>query len=520
MLVIKQVNDLFWEKKQGWFEKQLEENIKALANGDYSKIPWVFCVFSGQHAPSKLLASKALNGTLDKLQFDDIIRIDTQMRQTTSMEWGINWHSLKIENFFTNTMDVNERRAVIVFASFNPNGYIREQSVRMMPEYAGTLPYIILRQNDWVLQVRQTAANAFNKRLQNPSAGEILFSLPFAEKLKWGSRGSHGEYTQSFFNKLTSPEYREDLIKGLQSGNVRTRKICVGALLDSPYPDFEQAFQRLKHEPDPFLRKVIYEKLRRLNQDMAEYSYAFLHDRHPANRRLALQYLCDEKKNDVLPLAQKMLLDRSVMVRELSRKIVQEHAYGFEFPAFYLEHIGSDTVAAIFGLGETGQKANAEIIEKYLSDFRIAAVRAAMAALMRLDNKKYCIQILEMLGDSRAGIVKTAQQLIIKYGVADYKRIQEIFKVTPFEHAKIKCAAILFSAPKWQSLIYMLESLPCEIESVRRLTMQSINVWLFRFNKSFREATIQQKETVRQLMNSYHEHLSAPTKQALLFALK
>ena len=127
---------MFWNKNQGWFGKQLDENIRALNNGDLSKIPWVFCVFSESHSPSKVSASIALRDTLSKLQFSDIIRIDEQMRQTTSMEWNINWCKLKVENFLTPAMNINDRRAVIVFASFNPNGFIREQAVRMMSEYS------------------------------------------------------------------------------------------------------------------------------------------------------------------------------------------------------------------------------------------------------------------------------------------------------------------------------------------------------------------------------------------------
>ena len=511
---------MFWNKNQGWFGKQLDENIRALNNGDLSKIPWVFCVFSESHSPSKVSASIALRDTLSKLQFSDIIRIDEQMRQTTSMEWSINWCKLKVENFLTPTMNINDRRAVIVFASFNPNGFIREQAVRMMSEYSGTLPYIILRQNDWVIQVRQAAIKAFSERLRKPSTGEILIALPFVEKLRWSKRSSHEEYIKSFFDKLTSLEHKEDLFQGLQSENVQTRKICVQVLLDSPYLDFEQALQVLKREPDPFLRKIVYEKLCLLGQDMTEYSHIFLHDKYPTNRMLALQYLYDVNKHSVLPLAKEMLLDKSAVVRELSRKIVQEYELNFKISLFYLEHIENDTAAAILGLGETGQKTDADIAGKYLNDPRIAVVRATMSSLMRLDSKKFLPRIIEMLSDSRIGVVKTAQHLIMKYGVADYTRIQEIFFSTEYNHVKIKCANILFSAPKWQSLIYMLEALACEMEDVRKLTIQAVNDWLIKFNKSFAKATSQQKETAHNLIYSHGEHLSAPIKRELQFMLK
>ena len=73
-------------KQVGWFGKQLEENIKALRDGDRSRISWILCVFSENHDQSKLMAAKVLRETLDSLSFDDIVRVDEQIRQTTSME--------------------------------------------------------------------------------------------------------------------------------------------------------------------------------------------------------------------------------------------------------------------------------------------------------------------------------------------------------------------------------------------------------------------------------------------------
>ena len=242
---------MFWKKKRGWFGEHLEENIKALNEGDLRRLPWIFCVFSEENSQSKLLAAKALNNVLKSFEFDDIIRIDMQMRQTTSMEWSINWREQKIGNFFTSTMNIEERKSVLIFASFNANGFIRERAVQMMGDHDGSLPYIILRQNDWVLQVRQSASKAFDKKMQNLSKGEILTSLPFAEKLKWSSRGSDGEYTQKLFDKLISPEHKEDLARGLQSQNLRTRRICIGAIFEASQPDIR------KRKIDPTLKKLM-----------------------------------------------------------------------------------------------------------------------------------------------------------------------------------------------------------------------------------------------------------------------
>ena len=110
-------------------------------------------------------------------------------------------------------MDEQDKRALIVFASFNPNGFIREKAVKLMQDFDATLPYILLRQNDWVLQVRQAASAACTYRLQRLSDGEILVALPYAEKLRWSSRGSHGEHITRFFEMLTAPEHLTQVLR-------------------------------------------------------------------------------------------------------------------------------------------------------------------------------------------------------------------------------------------------------------------------------------------------------------------
>jgi hypothetical protein len=85
-------------RQVGWFGKQLEENIKALRSGDRSRISRILCVFSENNNQSKLMAAKVLRETLDSLSFDDIVRVDEQIRQSTSMEWSINWRNLNIND--------------------------------------------------------------------------------------------------------------------------------------------------------------------------------------------------------------------------------------------------------------------------------------------------------------------------------------------------------------------------------------------------------------------------------------
>ncbi|MDR1000555.1 MAG: HEAT repeat domain-containing protein [Clostridiales bacterium] len=510
---------MFWRQKQGWYGSQLEKNLEGLRDGDYSRISWIFCVFSENHDLSKLEAARALSKTLPVLIFDDIIRIDEQMRQTTSIEWGIDWSKLDIENFFTYQMNDDERRALIVFASFNPNGFIRERAVRLMSGYDGTLPYIILRQNDWAAQVRQAASVACQYRLCHLSKGEILAALPFADKLKRSGRARQDGYDNLFLLALTSPENERDLMAGLEDSNIRTRRICIDAMFSVPRPNMSLAFKQMTREPDPFLRSTIFEKLVVLGQNMDEAIREFLRDKYPANRLLAFRYLLNIHADNRSEIARDLLLDKSAAVRTFAQDFIREQLPDFDFREFYHNHLNSHTIAAILGLGEKGLPCDAEKVEGYLGDARVGVVKAAMASLMRLDSEKYCQVVTEMLDDSRAGIVKTARNLILKSVRLDYDRVWEIFENTIFEHTRLKCLSILFNASKWSRLTYMLKALKRDEETIRAVGLASINSWLAAFNNSFTLPSKQQGDKLRQLIGDLKGILPPSVEKELLFAV-
>ncbi|MDL2275941.1 hypothetical protein LJC22_07440 [Desulfosarcina sp. OttesenSCG-928-G10] len=510
---------MFRKQKPGWFGKQLKQNIEALRAGDTSRIPFVFCVFSEKHAPSKLMAAKALNEAMATLSFNDMARIDIQMRQSHSMQWGIAWDQLEINDFFTTQMDSDERRAISIFASFNSNGFIREKAVQAMKNQGGTLAYIILRLNDWVSQVQQAASDAFAYRLQCLSEGELFSALTAAEKLKRSGRGSHHENINRFLIVLTSRAHAQDLMAGLQSNDITTRRFCTDALLDISPPKTELALEQLTCEPDPFLRAMIFKRLNSLGQNVDSVVGAFLCDKHPINRILALHYLVAAGGSGTLNIAQNLLLDRSGKVREAARHIIQKQTPAFDFRGFYRSFIDEALAVAIDELGKIGLLCDAEEIAGYIGAAGISVVKSAMASLMRLNSQKYGPMITEMLGDNRASIVKTARNLVLKYGRPDYERTREIFHKTASGNTRSKCADILFTAPKWQRLIYILEAISRDDEQMRKKAFEAVNRWRFDFNRSFTVPSNSQQTEIRRLIHELNGVLSDRMERELLFFL-
>lgn len=514
---------MFWNKviKPGFFGERLTEYELELKSGENCAAARIFCIFTENHNDSKTLAAKILRDFLDNISPDRNIRLDEQMRETSSMEWSINWRNYSIDDFFTKNMNESERRAVIIFASFNPNGFIREQAVKIMKNYDCTLPYAVLRRNDWVKQVREAAAEAIEHRLNNLSDGELIAALPFADKLSRSKRALDSETTaERIFAALNESENEAALFAGLRDTSLRTRRICTYALFNSKTPNIELALKRLQYETEPFLRGIIFKCLVSCNQDMSTALDTFLADKFPLNKIMAFQYICEKEPQRAYGIAEKLLLDRNATVRENARYYYKTNNLSFDYRSFYICHMQDCIIPSIYGLGETGVKEDTAILKVYISDEKSSVVCATMTALMRLDETIYAPLITELLTDCRLGVVKTACSLIIKSGIKDYDRLLEIFNSSPYENTKRKCFSILLTASKWCRLEFILIVLECSDGELAKSAKTALDSWIISYNHLFAEATTAQTAELLTKVDKVANKLPTSTVKQLKFLLR
>lgn len=507
-----------FHKKQSFFSSNLDSYIKNLHSGDLSALPKIFCIFAESDSNQKLKASQVLNKALTLFSFEDICKIDIRMRQTTSIEWNIDWRTLKVENFITKQMSKEEQRAVLIFSSFNPNGYIREQALKLLAFYKETLPYIALRLNDWVYNIRQTALNIFSKQLANATDEEIINTFPYMYKLEKAKRVDNSIIFSLIQDKFHTN--KKLLEKGLASSDIKTRKMSLFFLSNIPLAKDSLLLEYIRKEKDPFLRRMIFQILFKAGIDIIELSECFLKDKHPSNRLLALQYLYDYNINLAFINAYHMLLDQNLQVRILSRKIIKTVEKTDNFHQFYIKNLSLNTTVAIYGLGEVGTKEDCSVIEPYLKNNKISIVRAAMISLMYLNSEKYITLITEMLNSDSQNIVNTAFILLKKYKDYDYKKILATYQKADYENTKIKCALLLFQASKWKTLLYILTIIGNNYEKLETICQAQINRWLLSYNKSFQSLSKEDSEQIKILMNIKKVFLKPKVREELMFLLR
>ncbi len=513
---------MFFDKKIGLFEESLHENISLVSDNNFHYLIPIFCVFSEKHKKSKQEAATFLKTILEKLSFNDVIKVDAQMRQATSTEWFIDWAKLDEKDLLLSTMTKEEKQAVLVFASFNPNGFLREKAVRLLAHYDKSLPYILLRKNDWVGQVREAANESFLYRMNNLSDGELLASLPFAEKLNRSVRTTHSNDTRKIYNSLLEPANKKDLELGLASKNMYTRRLCVDALITIDTPDVKRILAHLRNETVPHIKMTMYKKLLTLdNCPVDSVLEQMLANKYPKIRSYSLLYIFERDKSKASDIAIAYLVDKNSAVRSTARWMLSTCNETFDFRRFYSEKLASNTYAAICGLGETGIKEDTIQIQQFLSNETVSIVRATMRALMFLDSNTYGISIVKMMVDSPIGIIKESFQLLMNYGVNPYaKEIYSIFENTQSTYTRYKCAVLLFRSAKWEAIICILEALSNQDESVSELAQRALTKWIVGFNNSFATPNSTQKEKILQLFSQQSSFINKKDSRSLSFLIK
>lgn len=509
---------MFADGKKLFYSLNLDDFADKVRGGQLEYLPHIVCVFGESSDYHKYIAAKVLNEILKGLSWDEIYKTDKLMRERTSMEWYIDWYRLRIEDLLTADMSENERRTVLIFASFNPNGYIREQAVKELGKYKDTLPFILLRCNDWVYEVCQAALNLALEKLPYAKEEEIIHLLPVMEKLK----RSEGDGYHNIFPAILDvfQNNRNLFRKGLCSKDVRARRFCLSLIRNLDQTDYNYLMDYLPQEKEPFLRKIIFQILADNGEDPLESARHFLKDKYPQNRMMALQYL-DKHKNDyALPAAITMLVDKNARVRGLARSIVLKYEETFDIRQYYLDHMHSDTAVCLYGLGETGTREDCSLIENFLLSDEVSVCRAAMTALMQLNPEKYLSRITDLLEADQPGTVKTAAQLLEKHKYYDCNRIFQILNHAACENSKIKCAQLLFQSSKWKSLFYTLILLGSSYEKLETLCQMQIKRWIMSYNKSFSILSEEDKGRIYKLMEEKAKFLSPETVNHILFLLK
>lgn len=478
------------------FDNKLDNFIANFYDGKISSILEIFAVFFQRNEQNKMNASKFLLKLIKENSFNECVKIAEHLHG--SYYWyhcNVNWKKIKIEQLFTTEMSLEEEKAVLIFATFHASGYLREKALKKLVQYPNTLQYILIRRNDWVREIRECAKKLLKDRYDYFVEGELICAIPAMKMLVKGKRDSFMEEYVLFVTMLQGNDAEMKI--GLDSQDPSIRLFCAELLLKKNN-EIEWLKSFLAKEKMQYVRETLYKNYI-YNYGVIDHEVLeiMLVDRCSKIRIMGLDYIHNHQTqhHDFII---KFLLDTNKNIRDFARSWIIKIDNTFSFRNFYLQELQNKNILAIAGIGETGVKEDAPLIEKYLNAHEIKVVKMTLNALIKLDKKRYIARCVSFLNDNRVGIVKYVSAILSHDAQYYEEEIKQIFKHSKQLFVKLKCAKLLFSVSKWNALHNMILALDHEDSIISDAAKQSIENWVNNFNRSFVDCPVEQKEMIKE----------------------
>jgi len=418
--------------------------------------------------------------------------------------------------------------------SFHHSGYVRQAALNSLDNISGgsELRFLILRLNDWVANVRDTASKAIRSRLRPEYAAPFIQNLPLVARLEGAGRADHKELVQAIDQLLQSDACRPALFDSLRSNNRLVRRAGLRLLLSSAGAELEEVARQALADRDTVIRLTAAQNISSLfsGDTLEQFLTLMSRDRYTPVRREALRnYVAGgaQAAQGKLKLA---LLDRHQAMREEARYHLRTIA-PMDFAAFYRQTLlaaprdllatVSCLCAAVSGLGETGIASDDTLILPYVLDMSPRLRTATIKALNRLNGKAHLGLFLRALRDEVPAVSRQALvALSDKPALVGGEAIWAILASAETPHVKRNALSLLEKLGKWTNIYYLVKAIRDSDEEIVNLSRSAIHRWLIRFNRSFTQPTANQIEKLSDAIGAAGDLLNEKTKAQLLFSMK
>lgn len=514
---------MFWnwsqeERIRNTYNQQLAEAAGKLEEGDVAFLHQAYCVFAFGGKELVRRVGRAIRELLEPYTMEQMIRLSETFRQYTSMDWVIDWENISLSLRKDEFEQENDYIYTLIVGSFHPNGYFREQCLFLLAEYGNTLPYLVLRMNDWVGIIREEVRGITLKKAESCSLAELFVSCQALDKVERSGRREEADLLElkGIIWRRIKEEIHAFPVDEIPKYEFGVRKSVYRMLFFKKLLDMDQADQLLDQEKHSFCQSVLISGILKHYDCPMEKIDGYLLHRVSCVRRKALEYKYDLVKGP-WPGLEHMLLDTSRGIRELAAFILEKYMR-MDIPGFYISHLKDENpVIPIIGLGETGDSAMAARLTPFLDHPSEKVVKQTILAIGRLAGEKEEELYWNCLFDQRVPISKAgylcATRNSVRYG-AD--RLYEEFKKSRIPHVKWYLALLILKENSWDRLSYVMEMYrDGSLEMMREKLLESM--WK---RNVYARVSSGKAEQIRSAVEDYREILPDTLVKEILFDLK
>lgn len=472
-------------------------------------LPHVYCIFAEPSSDLVAQALEACSSVYKNLSTVQIIRFDEQFRQTTSVEWSINWKQIRLQPLLQQCWTEEQKIALLGFGSFHPNGYYRQQCVEALANYPNSaLPFLFLRLNDWVAQVSRSAQAACEKVLQACTPEALISALPYLQKAQAGIRSRQFAgmmITPAIIGRLQQPGSKPCLEQALASRDLHVRRMCFQMAIEANLFSDEELPVFLTKERDPMTRFLIIKSLlqNKARENDEILLTRLLEDKSSIIRVFSLDKLYN-LRGSVWDGLEKYLLDSSIRVREYVQFLYRKNTK-ISLATFYKQYLGTaEGIPAILGLGETGDISDVELLKTHINIPGSKQVQAVLRSIARLSGWAEGELYFQYLFDSRPGVAKRAFLCLRDTGCKpDGEQLYRALDGVQSLMTKKRLLQLIGNLSYWDSIYYLL--LCVARDDIGELARKSLQIW----RGTFLTPSKSQLERCRLALSNATPYLSA-----------
>lgn len=398
--------------------------------------------------------------------------------------------------------------SLVGLASFHFNGYVREAAVReLATQRSGKeLPFLLIRLNDWVAEVRAAAEHAVRERIAANYAVNFLVNISLVLRLRACGRVDK-QFVDAVCGLLKRPECKEVLRSGMASADRTVRRVSFQLAAESDPSTRSSIVRALMTDSDPRARSwAVRHFLPEVSvEDLPSVIGPLLRDRFMPVRRDALWVVATKRPDLAAEPLQRALLDNHISMRETARQFLTI-ANVADARDFYVKALEqgpeSQRYAAICGLGESGQASDAPLLSAYLDSPLPKYRRAAIRAVGRLDAERKLPKLLDFLSDEKPSVSREAMKaLLSKARQLPAEDLEQLVATGTSFHTRRNALTLALHTSKWQKLPALLNACADTDPRLAELAKRALRDWFVTYNRSFAEPTRVDFEKIQVLLS-------------------
>jgi hypothetical protein len=450
---------IFQRQRDGELVRLLDE---VTEQGEAGAIPVVAGCLFGESAHVKSAAARTIQRLLAQMPPESLLELGDLLGCSYGWYVSREWDRLDPAEVRALIGQESDRIGVLGLLSFHRNGYVRHEAVRLLAEShnESELPYLLIRQNDWVEPIAADARHAVQERLDERYVPAFAANFPLVVHLLAFRRHDHSHLVRQTIAMLVLPKFDDLLAKAIQSPNRAVRRSVVRLALDADREHQTRVVTHALSSTDGVVRLMAARRLASCfaGEALADVLQSLKRDRFMPVRREALVIEASLAPDGGKSVWREALLDRSASIRELARFHMKKLGET-DLAAFYRQALIKEpqSLAALNGLGNTGDKSDLQAIRAYLQFPLPRHRRAAVRGFAKLSGESGLTELVTCLSDDSPAVVREVEkQLETSPALLDGERLITIVMTDHRQHVRLATLRLIQTMGKWRSLPWLI----------------------------------------------------------------